>query len=381
MTNGKGYIVRASSSYGWGPLSLTGTFNGVPNNGNFSPIIERGTLSGINDNWNLVGNPYPSSINALTLLNNNTQIDGFINIWQHLNEPTSSTSPFYQNFQYNYLNDYLTYNKLGPTTSGGTFNGYIAPGQGFFVNLLETSTTPNTLNFINTLRSTNNNIFFRQANTKSRIWLDLLDVNNNPNRILVGYDNEATNGKDRMYDAITSTGTTTKIYSIIDNDPYIIQGRAKFKNNDQVQLGINITTAGEHKIAIAEVDGVFETQDIYLEDKLLNITHDLKLNPYIFTSNVGIFNNRFILKYKTNNGHHNKVENLIIYNENGFTKINSSKKIREVKVYNTLGQLIYCSNFDSSDISIESISNQILLFKIETIDGNQITKKVINARY
>ena len=359
MTKGKGYIIRASSSYGW-TGNLTSVFTGVPNNGNITIPIQRGNLSGQDDNYNLIGNPYPSSINIMDFLFANvSSIDGYVNLWRHLNAPTSSVSPFYGNFQYNYTNDYITINGTGASDTSTT-PYYISSGQGFFVNMLENSVTPTNIIFNNSMRNKtyNNSIFYRNRNQNSRIWVDFLDSSNNPTRILIGYVDGATKNIDRMYDAITNP--SNKIYSIIDDKPFNIQGRSlPFKKNDKVKLGINITTSGVYKIAIAEVDGVFNTQDIYLEDRLLNITYDLKSNPYTFTSNVGVFNDRFVLKYKTNNGNDNKVNN----------------NIKKVSVYDMMGVKVFEGDNEAYK-NMVPVRNHIYIVKTEMEDGLVFIKKI-----
>ena len=244
MNIGQGYIVRSSSSYGWNG-SLTTTITGVSNSGTINTPIQRGTLTSIlDDNWNLIGNPYPSSINAITFLNTNTTLDGYVCVWKHINAPTLITSPFYGTFQYNYSNDYVTYNSLGSVSGSGTFSGYIASGQGFFVSMLDTSTTPGVATFNNSMRSNNNSLFYKEGNNLDRIWIDLIDSSNNSKRTLIGYTEFSTNGRDRMYDA--KCNKDTGLYSLINNESYTIQGRQSFDDNDQVPLGINITTPGEY---------------------------------------------------------------------------------------------------------------------------------------
>jgi len=361
MTSAKGYIIRASSSYGW-TGNLTSVFTGVPNNGNITIPIQRGSLLGQNDNYNLIGNPYPSAINSLQFLTFNTNIQGFVYLWTHGTAPSSTiSSPFYSNFQYNYAsNDYITYNGTATTNGPNGFNGDIASGQGFFVVMNDGTASTESILFNNDMRNTNNSQFYRQNNQKSRIWIDLVDSSLQSNRMVVGYVDGATNNKDRLYDAVTTT--SNKFYSLINNEPHIIQGRSlPFKKNDEVKLGINITTSGIYKIAIAEVDGVFNTRDIYLEDKLLNITYDLKSNPYTFTSNVGVFNDRFVLKYKTNNGNNIKVRN----------------NIRKVSVYDMMGVKVFEGN-DEAYQNMVLVKNHIYIVKTEMEDGFVITKKVIN---
>lgn len=385
MINGKGYIIRSSSSYGW-TGNLTSLFTGVPNNGNITLPIQRGSLLGVNDNFNLVGNPYPSSIKITDFLSANTNIDGYVSLWQHTNAPISSTSPFYDNFQYNYSNDYITVNGTGATNSSIT-PYYISSGQGFFTSMLETSSdygsSTGNLNFTNSMRSKNydNNIFYKTVADKSRIWLDLVDSNNIPNRILIGYVDDATNQRDRIYDAITTISSTNKIYSIINSEPFVIQGRQTFDESDLVQLGININTTGEYKIAIAETDGIFTTQNIYLEDLYSNIIYDIRQSPYTFNSFSGTFNDRFVLRYTNNSLGNNDfiINNTVIYNKNNKINIDSNKIIKNVKIYDITGKILYDNNFNSNDVKISlECSKQILFVKIKTEDDQVITKKVFN---
>ena len=89
MVLGKGYIVRGPNTFSLSALAnYTATFSGVPNNGVISIPISRGVYDGVNystlvsttlgtkddDNWNLVGNPYPSAIHAINFLTLNTNI-------------------------------------------------------------------------------------------------------------------------------------------------------------------------------------------------------------------------------------------------------------------------------------------------------------------
>nr|MBF6609173.1 hypothetical protein [Flavobacterium sp.] len=60
MTPALGYIIRAPQGFTAVPQVYPGVFNGVPNNGVISIGIQ---VNGLNDN-NLLGNPYPSAIDA-----------------------------------------------------------------------------------------------------------------------------------------------------------------------------------------------------------------------------------------------------------------------------------------------------------------------------
>ncbi|MFZ4671716.1 MAG: hypothetical protein ACOYLT_06860 [Flavobacterium sp.] len=393
MIPGKGYIVRTSSSYGLTNQTINADFTGVPNNGTLSLPINRGSLSGLNDNYNLLGNPYPSSISIIKFLQNNTSIDGNVSLWKHTNAPTSSTSPFYQNFQYNYYNDYITVNGTGGSNSTTT-PYYIGAGQGFYVSMSENPVTDygslsGSITFLNSMRDKtyDNSIFYKSASEKNRIWLDLLDSNNNPIRTLIGYVENATNDEDRMYDAEITMGPENKIYSVINNKPYIIQGKSlPFDINDQVPLGITIDSSGAYKIAINEVDGLFEQgQSIYLEDKLLHVIFNLRQAPYVFTTDQGTFNDRFVLRYTdtslSNSDFSDLSSSIVVFKSHDFVTIQSDKTlIGEVVVYDIQGRIIHdFKNLTTSEFQFSvPTAQQVLVLKIITANNLSFYRKILN---
>ena len=407
MSPGTGYIVRGSSSYGMAASSIPGIFTGTVSSGIIPVTISRGSYTGANyagantvtvtkfdDNWNLIGNPYPSSIKALDFLTFNTNIQGFVYLWTHGTAPISSTNPFYSSYLYNYTDtDYITYNGVGTTSGPAGFNGYIAAGQGFFVLMNDGATGSSTVNFKNSMRNKTyaNSQFYRTTQTvsdeKHRIWLDLLNGNNASVRTLIGYVPEATTGLDRLYDAYKNTANNLNIYSLIEGETHIIQGRpTPFDNNDQVPIGVHVLHDGEYKIAIGAVDGLFleATQEIYLEDRLLGIIYDLRQSPYSFNATTGVINDRFILRYTRNslgNPDFGTVNDIILTSNHGQLSIKSSiEAIQDVTVFDILGrQLFKAKSIGNKDFTVSniSISQQALIVKIKLENGNIVTRKII----
>ena len=408
MAPGSGYIMRGSNAYGLPASSIPAVFTGVANNGIVPVTIERGgnttpstlgpgnsvNVSNFDDNWNLVGNPYPSAISALDFLSYNTDLQGYVYLWTHGAAPVSSQNPFYNWYLYNYSAvDYSIHNGTA-NVSGPSFNGYIAGGQGFFVLMNDGVAASSTINFKNSMRNKSyaNNQFFRTSETgeeeKSRIWLDLLDSNNVPVRTAIGYVPNATNGLDRLYDAYKNIANETNIYSLEANETLIIQGRSlPFSTSDTVPIGIRIMQAGTYKIAIGALDGLFSetTQNILLEDKQLGTIHDLRQNPYTFTTQVGIINDRFVLRYDRNalsNPDFEDIEsNVVVSTRNKEMTIASSiENIQQVTVYDVLGRELFdAKKIENKLFTIAnvSISQQALIIKIKLENGKMFTRKVV----
>lgn len=419
MSKGKGYIAMANNGASTAQ-TLPMSFTGKPFNGQFTFPIERGTYNGIDidlepgnpnnalttkydDNWNLVGNPYPSAIDAEEfLVLNQTKIEGSIWIWKHGLAPNVLADPFYQDFVVNYSsNDYIKYNGLG-STEPDTFAGKIASGQGFMVNMLDTASTPNTITFNNDLRKGtnytlyNNSDFYRLSapqalgsnEEKNRIWLDIInEASGQMDRTLVGYSTYSTLERDHFYDCPFVPRSEVALFSLINNDNFIIQGRPlPFDNEDIVPMGINIVAEGNHIIAIKKVDGIFSgEQNIYLEDKYLNIIYDLKQHPYSFTSPKGIFKDRFVLRYTTNSlsnpSFETEANNVIVYSSNNILSVKSlEKNIKSIEVFDVLGRILLNeNNIDSLNYNSSNIFNvgETLVLKIKLDNGNTIVKKTI----
>ncbi|WP_204347007.1 CUB domain-containing protein [Psychroserpens algicola] len=418
MTDGTGYIVRGLSGT---PTNIPATtytipnntalFSGVPNNGIITKPISHGNWNGgtyagngntatnEDDNWNLIGNPYPSAISANAFVNLNTAINGTVYVWPHDSTYSDLTAdPFYEDYVYNYDgNDYIEHNNTG-SNPPGTNDLFIGSGQGFFVLMNHSAPVSSNVTFNNSMRqvlsSYNNNTFFRTDGSgnnstveRHRIWLDLLSPNDITNSILVGYVENATNDFDRLYDGYDFSEGSNGFYSLLNNQTLSIQGRSlPFLQEDTVPLGLIANETGVHTIAINTLDGLFlnEGQNIYIEDTELNIIHDIRNSPYNFSIEEGIHDTRFILRYTYDTLGVNDFDNgdiSIIAPNSDYIKIKSEiGLIDNINVYDILGRVIFEKNEvnDTEFILNETrLSHGAYIVKAVLVNGKQKIQKVV----
>lgn len=424
MEPGIGYIVRAPQSFNIsGTKSLqTANFIGTPNNGDVLVPITYGTMGATetDDKWNLLGNPYPSAINAGAFLddaNNIGLLDGTIYFWTHNTIPLNSTpDPFYGDFVYNYTDeDYASWNKTGgiataAAPSGGVApDGFIASGQAFLTLSLGTAPSGNNAIFKNEMRRNTstaetytNSQFFKQANNsrsnnipekntesneeKHRIWINLTNNSGAFSQTLVGYVAGATQELDRSFDGESLGGNDVNFYSIIPEAELTIQGRAlPFDENDHVSLGYNSEISGELSIRIDHIDGLFNTQNIYLEDMELGVIHNLKEKPYVFNTEIGDFNDRFVLRYTdktlgTNTFSLSKSDEVIVIVNQNVTVQSSNQLIKNIAIYDLLGRKIDSYkkvNTLKYTLSLLNKTTAGLIVKITLENDSVVSKKII----
>ncbi len=408
-------------------------FLGQPNNGDFSlPITV--------DNDYLIGNPYPSAIDADEFIRDNLSnleiaaggrntngnvINGALYFWDHFSDNTHTLG--------NYEGGYAVYNLTGGTVAQSTdarINAtyvfgtkrperYIPVGQGFFVSAVNDPTLTGLTQPIvggNILIRNSQRVFQRElvsgTNTgsifvkgnktkksvsnntstevdprqKIRLMFDSPDGYHR--ELLVGADTNASNNFDMGYDAIMLDQGNEDMNWNLNNTPLVIQAVDNFEESKILPLDIKIAKAGDAIIRISELIHIENSTNIYLHDKESNVYHDLKQSDYSINLQPGIYNDRFEITFSTNallstDDADFKDLQVLYYNDDKNLVIQNPKRytINNIEIFNLLSQSLKSFNYttNNSEVKheIEDISTGVYLVKVELDNDKSISQKII----
>ena len=388
---GKGFIGRVKAQAPFTTSIATDfinfKFTGTANNGDITvPITQNPSNPNGGTSHNLLGNPYPSALDADKFLQGNKNIDGVIYIWKQQTPSNGSMVAYGQA-------DYIAYTRAGSTSSSNvtntSFSGKIASGQGFMVKALGTGPS---VTFTNCMRLTINNTDFNKSAIETPV-IDRYKVNltggaNIFSQIVISYLPECTLDYDRMYDAGRNSVSSAQLYSILESDgrKLAINARPSFENTDVVPLGVSKTgTVLENfNLSIQEREGIFASSatPIYVHDILLNTYTDLTLSDYAFSSDLSLANDRFEIVYQNpvlNNFDFETIK-ATAFIDNEVVTISTFVKMAGVEIFDISGRKIITLNA-SGLTAISSgfvFSKGIYIAKIKFENGVSATRKLIN---
>ena len=392
-------------------LSLTQNYviEGKPNNGEITLPINA-------NNDYLVGNPYPSAIDAQQfILDNGPTIEGSGNttgtlyFWEHWGGGSHNLA--------DYQGGYATYNLSGgaPSAALGTSDPdvstggtptkipgrYIPVAQGFFV----TGENTGSINFNNGQRVFQkegaNSVFVRNSNNNSptanadngdprlKIRLGFNSNNTLHRQLLVTVDQRASLNYDWGFDAKNLDEQIDDMYWIIQQENYLIQGVDLIDQNTVLPIGIHTRDNGINTITIDALVNTPEDFKVYLHDKQLDIYHDLTDSDYQIELNAGEYLERFEITFANQALSTEEVqeqEQLEAYfaNDSQSIIINNPRmvNINDVEIINMIGQKVY--TFENIELShsitlkTKSISAGAYIIKLNTDNGITSKKILVN---
>lgn len=396
VTGGDGNMNVATGYYVPGYTTPTKTFSGTINNGQITKAVYKevnpNNVNWTGDDWNLVGNPYPSAINATSFWNenaiNNSRITNAIYFWE---DDVSSGSG------YNQYDDYASWNASGGTSSSNSAevpNGYISSCQGFWV-IANASTN---IVFNNSMRGGTNTQFFKQANqdSRSRFWFSVESSSGDYNQMLLSFDNNTTLGVDDAYDAIKYVGNPDMYMgSVINNETYVIQGRPHLQMDETTEIPLELfsNTKGLHFFKLDSIENKNNEYKMVLLDKLHDKEYDITNGvATIFLKTKGKYSNRFYLsatrkkqKDDTSTSVKEAVSSDKIFayqldNNIYVNLVNSSSKAKRISLMTIDGKAITTKTVNGSKvekIGVDNLSNGVYLLSIEHQSNQRSIKKII----
>lgn len=411
---GEGFTMKGSTDTGGVISTLQNyVFDGKPHNGDIML-----TLSAGNDY--LVGNPYASAIDANEFIMDNISvanggratnniIDGTLYYWDHFANASHVNADYQGGYAtYNLLgsiraisND-LRINKTGQTETK-TPGQYIPVAQGFFVTAYDggdvtfknsqrffKTESSDTSQFIRTgrkFKKSNNNTRQVSEDAREKIWLMFNSPNGYHRQLLVGVDQNASQGRDIAYDAPLIENNNEDLYWNIANDKYVIQGIDNFNNDQVLPLGVKVELEGTATFKIDQLMNIPEGKIIYLHDKDLDIYHDLKTSNYETFLTAGEHNQRFEITFGSmslSDDVKEEISNFDVHYANSIKSIVISnptgRLINKIEMINILGQSVYKNNLSSlethTELKIKNLNTGTYIINL-TSENRILTKKVI----
>jgi hypothetical protein len=356
------------------------SFVGKPNNSTISNMVSSG--SGI-----LVGNPYPSAIDAEVFINENgpsaaNSIDGTLYFWDHYHSNSTHILAAYEG-------GYAVYSLSGglaaatppPTTDGVIIVGgtgtkipgkYVPVAQGFFVNA---SASGGQVTFNNSQRAfqrettgndPNGSVFFRYNDGSSskekspsknpnedaikRIRIEFKTPEGAIRPLLLAFvpNGLATDGIDYGYDAPNNDTFPNDLSWLINNEPYVIQGVGDFDKTKQYPLSMLLSNTGNVEIGLTALENFDTPINVFVYDALLGTYTKINNVNFQMSLDANNYTNRFFIAFQPNSGTlsvEDKIAEHIIVNylsstNEIYVKTINNIDIRQIYLINLLGQTI-----------------------------------------
>ena len=224
------------------------------------------TLNGLLDGFNLIGNPYPSSIDWIAsgwqIARTASNVNNAIYIYNPAEvAATSMTYPAYVD---------------GVGTNGG--NNIIRSGQAFFVHAAAAGAS---ISFSEAYKSTEvTGGFFRSA-TPEMMRITYMQNNEHLDDIVIRYNDDVQADFDPRFDAISMGGDANGLASFKNADRLAIHTRPTAVGEDSIALSVRNTATGNYQLKFSEMEGFATSTDITLLDKFLNVQYDVKQDSIV----------------------------------------------------------------------------------------------------
>ncbi|ULC60438.1 T9SS type A sorting domain-containing protein [Flaviramulus sp. BrNp1-15] len=431
---GEGFTMKGTGGSALIPISTQQNyvFVGLPNNGDITLELDKSS----GEVERLIGNPYPSAIDATEFILDNMSIadggnnstgtifNGALYFWDHFGQEDSHVLK-------DYVGGYATRNLTGGAvaisndarlnndlTTGTKVPGqYIPVNQGFFVSTVldgfdnDNGTPVLTVDggdivFKNSQRvyvaeDGAASLFFKSVSSKKKNNSNANYIDVTPTiklmyssplgyhrQIVLGANKNASMEFDLGYDAFMADVAEEDMYWNINSKKFVIQGVDTFDASQEFSLGIKVKEAGIASIKLDALENIDTSTSVFIKDSITEETYKINDSAFDVFLEPGEYNDRYKLVFQQNNMSLSVEESIIankvlFYYDLGSSELKIINKdglyISSVNLYNILGQEILSTNLKSTSLneSVElNVVTGIYIVKLETEKG-LINKKIV----
>ncbi len=280
MQPGIGYL-----AYGY--TGETINFSGSINNSDVGPLATYFTTSPLNYGWNLVGNPFPCSID-----------------WEYLSQNGFLTNLDDEFYIYNDdVEIYGVYNSAGSESRYVNLNstnpGHIPSCHSFWVQV-SIGQTDGMISFPRESRVDTHTSYLKASSVSESQQLRFVGESESglKDELLITFDAEAADDDDLLDSEkrFSNNNALLQLYTEHSDKDYAIDSYNNYNGGKIIRLSYQTGGAGTYKIKLSEQTNFLENAIVKLEDVIAEETKQFNLgDEYEFTTEAGSFNNRFIL--------------------------------------------------------------------------------------
>lgn len=413
ITPGLGFTMKGTVGSN---SNQTYDFRGKPNNGTLSNNV-------LASQWTLIGNPYPSAIDALAFIHDSENVNaitGTLYFWQ---QDLSILSHNIQDYIGGYASytisqdgaietfipaPFNTYNSNGQINNNGNpltnlstkkVKRYLPIGQGFMVEgKIGTSGTVKTKNSHREYYKESNpeSEFFKTNQSASNLPSEYsrfrlnIDFNNTYTRQLVQtFHVNATSGFDYGLESKSTNPLSNDANWLQQNIAYASQASI-FDENLVLPLGVSLATNTLVRFRAVSIENMDSTQPIFLYDALTGLYYDLTTTMPEINLVAGNYQNRFDIRFTPpgllNNTNPEPTSSfLITYQKNNEEIVllnNENLYIERIDLLDLSGKLIFSHqiNSDASQfkIPVDNSAKGVYIALVKSTHLESKTKLIIH---
>lgn len=398
---GLGFTMKGTSGSN---SNQTYDFRGKPNNGTISNTV-------LASQWTLIGNPYPSALDALEFIHDSENVNaitGTLYFWQ---QDLSVLSHNIQDYVGGYASytisqdgtietfipaPFNTYNNNGQINNNGNtltnlttkkVKRYLPIGQGFMVEG-KTGTT----GIVKTKNS--HREYYKESNSESEFFRTNQTVSNIPSeysrfRLNIDFNNTYTRQLVQTFHENATSGfdygLESKSNNPLSNDANWLQQNigltsqaSVFNENLVLPLKLNLSTNSLVRFRVVAIENIASNQPIFLYDALTGVYYNLTTTMPEISLVAGIYQNRFDIRFTSSalsNNTNLEATNsfLVTYQKNNeeIVLLNHEKLyINSLDLIDLSGKLIFSNKINSNSgqfkIPVDNIAKGVYIANIKS---------------